>query len=365
MRQERRKHQRAQVPGMRVLYEDATGQRAEADALDVGGGGVFVRCDHPLPAGKGLSLELVLQDGSARLSVLGRVAWVRPEAAAAGPAGMGIRFLDAEPAVLARIEQLVAARERTEPGTGGAKTPAREPTVLGVGSAQTPQAAAPIIAVAPTREKTVLGVGSPEAAPRRTIRRGEPSLGVPPPEDGWESASDDRSAAEPESPPMPERSMPIELVTTKAKVEAPLPSEASLVAAGVPRRRSRMWPAVLVVLLAAGCAAYFFRARIPWVRSMIERGSGLIAPAQPVEAPPPAPSPQPLASTPVPSATPSGSTSASSAPVASASPSATAAAKSAPTPSVSAPAASAKPAKKSAPKPPPAQGSASKAVGNP
>lgn len=364
MRQERRKHQRAQVPGMRVVYDDAAGQRAEADALDVGAGGVFVRCDQPAPAGKGLSLELVLQDGSARLSVLGRVAWVRSEAAAAGPAGMAIRFLDAEPAVLARIEQLVASRERTEPGTGGAKTPAREPTVLGVGSAQTPQAAAaPIIAVAPAREKTVLGVGAPEAATPRTIHRGEPSLGVPPPEDGWESASDDQAATEPESPPMPERSMPIELVTTKAKVDPPAPSEASLVVAGVPRRRSRAWPAVLVILLAAGCAAYFFRARIPWVRTMLER-SGLIAASQPVTAPPPAPSPQPLVAIPAPSAAPSASPSASSVPVASASALASAPAKSAPTASVSA-SATAKPAKKSAPKPPPAQSSASKAVDNP
>lgn len=86
---------------------------------------------------------------------------------------------------------------------------------------------------------------------------------------------------------MAERSMPIELVTTKAKVEAPLPSEASLAAAGLPRRRSRTWPALLVILLAAGGAAYFFRARIPWVRAAIERGSGLMAASQPVATPPP------------------------------------------------------------------------------
>jgi uncharacterized protein (TIGR02266 family) len=284
MRPERRKHQRAQVPGMRVAYEDAFGRREEADALDVGAGGVFVRCDQPAPTGKGLSLELVLKGESARLSVLGRVAWVRSKAAAAGPAGMGLRFVDAEPAVLSRIEQLVASRERTEPGTGGTKTPAREPTVLGVGSAQTPLApAAPIIAVAPTRERTVLGVGTPNLAPKPgATPAGRPSVPEPPPEEDWEPAKEDQAAAELDAllAAEPERSLPIELVTTRAKVEPPAPSEASLVAAGVPRRRSRLWLAVLVVLLAAGCAAYFLRARIPWVQAVIDRASALITPSR-------------------------------------------------------------------------------------
>lgn len=97
---------------------------------------------------------------------------------------------------------------------------------------------------------------------------------MPPPEDGWDAPSEDQAPAVPASPAVPERSLPIELVTTKAKVSPePPPSEASLVAAGLPRRRSRAWLAVLVVLLAAGCATYVFRARIPWVRVAIERVS--------------------------------------------------------------------------------------------
>ncbi|HEX8796925.1 MAG TPA: hypothetical protein VF765_38500 [Polyangiaceae bacterium] len=128
-----------------------------------------------------------------------------------------------------------------------------------------------------TRERTVLGVGGPEPAPKPTRGRAAlPSVPEPPPEDGWESPSEEQAAANPESPAVPERSLPIELVTKRAEVEPPVPSEASLVAAGLPRRRSRAWLAIVVVLLAAGCAAYFFRARIPWVRFVIERGSGLI-----------------------------------------------------------------------------------------
>lgn len=248
-----------------------------------------------------------------------------------------------------RKHQPVASSERTEPGTGGAKTPAREPTAHGVGGEQTAQApAAPIIAVAPTREKTVLGVGAPEPARQRAPRAAQPSVPEPPPEDGWESSNEEQAAAEPESPPVPERSLPIELVATKAKVEPPAPSEASLVAAGMPRRRSRAWPAVLVVLLAAGCAAYVFRARIPWVQRAIDRGAALIAPTQPIATPPPQPSAQPLASAPAPAATPSASLSVSSAPVASASPSV-----------------SAKPAKRSSPKAPSSPSFATKAGDNP
>ncbi len=257
-------------------------------------------------------------------------------------------------------------KERTEPGTGGTKTPAREPTMGGVGSEQAPQAAAaPVIAVAPTREKTVLGVGAPQPAPQRVKRSAEPSIGEPPPEEGWESPSDDQAAAEPQSLAMPERSMPIELVTTRTKVEPPAPSEASLVAAGVPRRRSRVWPAVLVVLLAAGCAAYFFRARIPWVQSLIDRASRSITASQPVTTPLPAPSAQPQASAPTPTMAPSPSPSVSSAPAATASSSTIAPVTSAAVASTSAPSASAKPAKKSPPKPASAHSSANNAVDNP
>lgn len=262
MRAERRKHRRAPIPGLRVTYEDAAGKRAEADVLDIGAGGMFVRCDRPMPAGKGLTIEIAPPGDGPRWSALGRVVWARAEASPVGPSGMGVRFVDAEPAMLARIEELLASRERTDPGTGGTKTPAREPTVLGVGAPQAQEApAAPIIAVAPVaRERTVLGVGAP-------------------------------AAPEPAAAPMLDRSVPIELVAAKSKptpepkrvaakpevaapepkVEAAPPSEASLVAAGVPRRRGKIGWVLLLLLLAAGGSAYAFRARIPWVNAMIAR----------------------------------------------------------------------------------------------
>lgn len=126
--------------------------------------------------------------------------------------------------------------------------------MLGVGSPRTPEApAAPVIAVVPTREKTVLGIGSPAAPMPRA----------------------DPDEVRPASPPAIDRSLPIALVTTKAaSAPAAPPSETSLVAAGVPRRRGRRWPAiVLLILVGAGCGAYAMRARIPWLRPFIDRAS--------------------------------------------------------------------------------------------
>jgi uncharacterized protein (TIGR02266 family) len=240
MSAERRKHTRTKVPGMRVTYEDTSGQRADAEVLDIGAGGLFVRCDRPLSEGKELTVELAFLGERDRLSALGRVAWVRPETGAEGPAGMGVRFVNVEATILYRIEQLIALRERTE-------------------------SAAPIIAAAPTRERTVLGVGWPQSPAKPgpelpTARAATPSAPEPPPEDGWAA--------------------PSALATSKSKVEvSTAPSKASPAAVGLPRQRRRRWPAVLLVLAAAGCAAYFMRARIPWLRAVIEPGSGSQAPS--------------------------------------------------------------------------------------
>lgn len=173
--------------------------------------------------------------------------------------------------------------ERTDPGTGGTKTPAREPTVHGVGAAPTQEApAAPVIAVAPTRERTVLGVGAPAPATPTTAKEHRavaPSVPEPPPEDGWEGPGEQQKP-ETDAARALDRSLPIQLVTTKAKevAVAPPPSEASLAAAGVPRRRAR-WPLVVFALAAAACALYAMRARVPWLQAMLERSGMITAPA--------------------------------------------------------------------------------------
>jgi uncharacterized protein (TIGR02266 family) len=152
MAEERRSTHRVRISGVRVLYESAAGERIEANALDLGGGGLFVRTAAPLAVGKRISLEIEVIGETGPWSALGRVVWVREKSEGDGsPPGMGIKLIDADPAVLAALDRLVETREFTEPG---------------VGKGSTPPPAAPVIAVGPERERTLMGVGlAPETSP--------------------------------------------------------------------------------------------------------------------------------------------------------------------------------------------------------
>jgi len=305
MPDERRTSRRARVPGMHVTFETAAGDRLEGEVLDIGPGGLFVRAASPIAVGKRLVLEIRFAEGAPR-SALARVVWSRPQSTEGGPAGMGLALIDADESLVAVIERLVAARERTVPGAGGAKVPARERTMLGVGTttpaAQVDEAARPIIAVAATREKTTMGVGvdsvpavpvvpvavaAVSAAPVVTVaetaavadgppvkmRAREPSGGMPP-EEGWDEPAVDAMAPTALAPAM-DKSIAIDLVPKKperpAAPETP-PSEASLAAAGVPRRRrGRRWLVFLVLLAAASGGLYVARQRVPAVRAFLDR----------------------------------------------------------------------------------------------
>ena len=173
----------------------------------------------------------------------------------------------------------MSSRERTEPGAGGDKAPTREKTLLGV-SDKPAVPASPIVSVAPVRERTVLGVGASAPTPVAPLAR-ERSVQEPPPE-GWDlpepqeplRAVEAPAAAEPPKAPVrpaPEASIALDLVHKKAEPQpAPLPaqalSEASLAAAGVPRRRGRGWLVVLLLLAMAGSALWVMRHRVPWYR---------------------------------------------------------------------------------------------------
>jgi uncharacterized protein (TIGR02266 family) len=349
------------MPGMRVTYEDAAGRRVETEALDVSAGGLFLLADEVIAVGKRVSVDITLAGGSSKWTVLARVIWVRERGGDAGPAGMGMKLIDADENMVAAISKLVAAREATDPGTGGSKVPARERTVLGVGkSDEHALAATPIVAAAPARERTQLGIGVAEPAAARegsipielvAQKKGETELPtrrveVPriperePSELEWEFVPKPEAKAEPKperrQEPTSEPKLESKPASKRAAVEAP-PSEASLAEAGVPRRRGGTW-VMLLLLLAIGGVGYAFRSRI-----MLAAFPP--APQQPVaatsaSAPPPAtasvaasvtsatppPSVAPSASNaPLPSA--SASAASSSAPRASASASASASAK--------------------------------------
>ncbi len=368
---------------MRVTYEEASGRRVEAEALDVSAGGLFVLTEEMLAVGKRVSVDITLAGGSSKWSVLARVVWVRERGSDAGPAGMGMKLIDADENMIAAIEKLVAARESTDPGTGGSKAPPRERTVMGVGkSEEQAVAATPIVAAAPARERTQLGIGSsPAVAPEAPAGRGEMSIPIelvahkktetemptrvvevprigrerseqeldwelPAPEP--EPRSEPKPQLKPEPKPEPKPS------PRPAVVEAP-PSEASLAEAGVPRRRSGTW-IMLLLLLAIGGVGYAYRSRIMLAAFPTAQPQPTVA--MPASALPPAilsVAPSVTSATPPPSAAPS----ASVAPSASIAPSASVSVATRPNASASAAASASASAKARKPTLPPATGSAS------
>lgn len=106
---EMRKDRRAPA-SLKVKYKSATvDDFIEQFGTDVSRGGIFIKTKKPLEAGALLKFEFQLQDGSAVLHGVGRVAWRRLEQQARPdlPAGMGIKFFklsDHSRIVVERIE---------------------------------------------------------------------------------------------------------------------------------------------------------------------------------------------------------------------------------------------------------------------
>jgi uncharacterized protein (TIGR02266 family) len=289
MPDERRKAGRARIPGMRVLFEGAAGERTEAEVANVGKGGLFIGTAKPLAVGKRLSLEIQPAADVAAWSALGRVVWTRETGTTDAMPGMGVKLIDVDDAVVAAIDRLVDAQARAPSGTGASKVPSRERTVLGVGtgvprprpaprerSVQEPppedwdigdRSEAPTVeTVVPHRIVTV-GPTAQEAPPREAAPAEPAPANV--------TAVRDPVAAPRQPPsPMPEASIAIDLVARRPlppavrAADVPL-SEASLAAAGVPTRRRGRWLVVLVVAVTV-VGVYAERHRIPQVRSWLE-----------------------------------------------------------------------------------------------
>ena len=115
MPDERRWTPRADIPGMRVVFEGAAGERVEADVLNVGSGGLFIRTEKPLAVGKRLSLEVQTVADMVAWSALGRVVWTRETGTTEGAPGMGVKLIDVDDAALGRR----AGKERLDLGELG------------------------------------------------------------------------------------------------------------------------------------------------------------------------------------------------------------------------------------------------------
>jgi uncharacterized protein (TIGR02266 family) len=212
---ERREARRAFIPGMHVVFEAAAGERVEADVLDVGSGGLFIRTAKPIAVGKRLSLEVAAVAGVAAWTALGRVVWTRDRGTKDAPPGMGVKIIDVDDRVVAAIDRAVEAR--------GSPSDVHGMT---------------------TRVVEVPRMVEPETAPREED---------PPPADA----------------PAAERSIAIDLVPKKPPVEVEAAPQRDS-PPPEPQRRTGRWVLLLLVVALAAAALYVARDDIPWVKGLVE-----------------------------------------------------------------------------------------------
>jgi uncharacterized protein (TIGR02266 family) len=239
MAEERRGGRRAPISGVRVTYEGATGAKVEAEVLDLAMGGLFIRTESPLAAGKRIALDLHILGEPGPWSALGRVIWARPAAEPGRPAGMGVKLIDVDDATLEAIERLVETREPTAPGVGEMEAVTTSPIVT-LGEAP------------PERERTLLGVGS-DSEPQPPPGPPPPALVPPPP------PPPPRPEPDVSHPPR-EQSVAIDLVTAKKEVVAEAPPASKAAVSTVPPKAksgsSARWVVIVLLLIVAGVAAY-------------------------------------------------------------------------------------------------------------
>ncbi|HLK36882.1 MAG TPA: PilZ domain-containing protein [Polyangiaceae bacterium] len=326
MPDDRRSAPRARLTGVHIVYGSASGETQDAAVLDIGRGGLFVRTAAPLAVGKRLSLEIAVAGESASWPALGRVVWIREaDEGEERPGGMGVKLIDVEDEVLAAIDRLVAARERTEPGMGSnapappapaAPPPPRERTILGVGLSADVTRPTPVVAVVPGY--TAIGEAPPDA-PAQPAATGE--------DRSPEAVPANAAPVEPTGPDLDglgrEASLAIDLVSKKPSSRPPEPVPAS----EAPRKTGGAGVYLVMLVVAAAVAAYVFRERLTaeWdarfggpaaTPSWVAPPSPTPTPS-PSPAPSPSPTPTPASPTPSASAFPSASASASASPSAS------------------------------------------------
>jgi type IV pilus assembly protein PilZ len=100
----------------KVRYNTPEGHRFESRAGGIGGGGLFIESQSPLPVGTKLSMEFSLPEKPAEwLPAKGVVAWVCPKADQyTFSPGMGVRFSEIESQTRDRILQLVKTAGSTQ-----------------------------------------------------------------------------------------------------------------------------------------------------------------------------------------------------------------------------------------------------------
>lgn len=102
--QETRSEERVAL-SFKVRYRTPEGHVFESRARGIGGGGLYIESDAPLPVGTSLSMDFVLQGATNEtLEAKGTVAWICPKSDQyTFSSGMGIQFTDMTPDTRGRI----------------------------------------------------------------------------------------------------------------------------------------------------------------------------------------------------------------------------------------------------------------------
>jgi type IV pilus assembly protein PilZ len=99
----------------RVRYSTPEGGRFESRAGGIGGGGLFIESQAPLPVGTKLAMEFAIREKSEEwLQAKGSVVWVCPKADQyTFSPGMGIRFTEIADEIRDRIHDVVKINQNT------------------------------------------------------------------------------------------------------------------------------------------------------------------------------------------------------------------------------------------------------------
>ena len=99
-----------------IRYTTVEGRQFESRAGGIGGGGLFIESQAPLPVGTKLSMEFSLPERPSEwLSARGVVAWVCPKADQyTFSPGMGVRFTEIAPEVRERVLAVVKTLQGTD-----------------------------------------------------------------------------------------------------------------------------------------------------------------------------------------------------------------------------------------------------------
>jgi uncharacterized protein (TIGR02266 family) len=98
----------------RVRYNNPEGSRCESRAGGIGGGGLFIESQTPLPVGTRLAMEFAFSEKPEEwMPAKGTVAWVCPKADQyTFSPGMGVRFTEIAEDIRDRIHELVKSIQK-------------------------------------------------------------------------------------------------------------------------------------------------------------------------------------------------------------------------------------------------------------